>query len=256
MIRLSVGLEDVDDLIWDLENGSAPPRASIAPRASVILTTTAQRRALLARSHTVAMVGASPNTTRPSYFVFSYLRTKGKFDVIADQSDDCRDRRRPRLSHRSPRTRPSTARPTSSTSSADPTDAPPVVEDAIAAGARAIWFQYGVVNDEAIRLADDAGLDVVVDRCIKVESARFDGGLAIGGLNTRVDYHTAAAVRGARRLAPKRPRSTLGSSTRSPDCESAPRHDASTRLARDVFAHQVRYNAPYAAFARSLGFDE
>jgi predicted CoA-binding protein len=47
----------------------------------VILETVSQRRALLARSRTVAMVGASPNPTRPSYFVFSYLRTKGVLDV-------------------------------------------------------------------------------------------------------------------------------------------------------------------------------
>ena len=43
-----------------------------------------------------------------------------------------------------------------------------------------------MINEEAIRLADEAGLDVVVDRCIKVESARFDGGLALGGMNTGV----------------------------------------------------------------------
>ena len=67
-----------------------------------------------------------------------------------------------------------------------PADAPSVARDAIAAGARAIWFQYGVINDEAIRLANDAGLDVVVDRCIKVESARFDGGLASGGFDSGV----------------------------------------------------------------------
>ncbi|MBV8583226.1 MAG: CoA-binding protein, partial [Candidatus Eremiobacteraeota bacterium] len=47
----------------------------------MILTTIAQRRALLDRSKTVAMIGASPNPTRPSYFVFSYLRTRGRFDV-------------------------------------------------------------------------------------------------------------------------------------------------------------------------------
>ncbi len=67
-----------------------------------------------------------------------------------------------------------------------PEDAPQVARDAVAVGAKAIWFQYGVINDDAIRIADDAGLDVVVDRCIKVESARFDGGLALGGMNTGV----------------------------------------------------------------------
>jgi predicted CoA-binding protein len=149
----------------------------------VILETTAQRRDLLDRSRTVAMVGASPNVTRPSYFVFSYLRTHGKLDVTpinpsATEIDGVR------------------AYPTLSAYAAErgapdivdvfrrPDAAPHVARDAIAAGAKAIWFQYGVVNDEAIRLADDAGLDVVVDRCIKVESARFDGGLALYGMNT------------------------------------------------------------------------
>lgn len=49
-----------------------------------------------------------------------------------------------------------------------------VARDAIAVGAKAIWFQLGVVNEEAIRLADAAGLDVVVDCCIKTEYRRAD----------------------------------------------------------------------------------
>jgi len=149
----------------------------------VILQTPSERRALLDRSHTVAMVGASPNHARPSYFVFSYLRTKGKLDVTpinptTSEIDGVR------------------AYPSLAAYAADhgppdivdvfrrPDDAPQVAREAIAAGAKAIWFQYGVINDEAIRLADEAGLDVVVDRCMKVESARFDGGLALGGVNT------------------------------------------------------------------------
>ena len=52
-------------------------------------------------------------------------------------------------------------------------DAPGVALEAIAAGAKAIWFQLGVVNDGAIAAADAAGLDVVVDRCIKIEIARL-----------------------------------------------------------------------------------
>ncbi len=159
----------------------------------MILTTVAERRALLARSRTVAMVGASNNPTRPSYFVFSYLRTKGRLDVapinptIADIDGI--------------KAYPSLAAYAAEHGAPDivdvfrrPADAPAAARDAVAVGAKAIWFQYGVINDEAIAIADRAGLDVVVDRCIKVESARFDGGLAIGGLNSGL----ISAKRGSR----------------------------------------------------------
>ena len=149
----------------------------------MILTTLSQRRDLLARSRNVAMVGASPNPTRPSYFVFSYLRTRGRLDVTpinpAVQEID-------RV-----KAYPSLAAYAAERGAPDivdvfrkPADAPQVTREAIAAGAKAIWFQYGVINDEAIRLAGEAGLDVVVDRCIKVESARFDSGLSIGGFDS------------------------------------------------------------------------
>jgi predicted CoA-binding protein len=149
----------------------------------MILETIAQRRALLARSRTVAMVGASPNTTRPSYFVFSYLRTKGLLEVSP-------------INPATPAidgvvAYPSLAAYAEKRGAPDivdvfrkAADAPAVAREAVAVGAKAIWFQYGVVNAEAIRIADDAGLDVVVDRCLKVESARFDGGLSLGGLNS------------------------------------------------------------------------
>ena len=151
----------------------------------MILDTPAQRRALLDRSLTVAMVGASPNHSRPSYFVFSYLRTKGKLDVTPIN---------PTVSEiDGVRAYPTLAAYAAERGAPDivdvfrkPDDAPQVAREAIAAGAKAIWFQYGVINEEAIRLADEAGLDVVVDRCIKVESARFDGGLALVGMNTGV----------------------------------------------------------------------
>lgn len=149
----------------------------------MILETVGERRALLDRSHTVAMVGASPNHARASYFVFSYLRTRGQFDVTPIN---------PTIAEIDGiRAYPSLAAYAAERGAPDivdvfrrPEETPQISRDAIAAGAKAIWFQYGVINDEAIRIADDAGLDVVVDRCIKVESARFDGGLAVGGMNT------------------------------------------------------------------------
>jgi hypothetical protein len=149
----------------------------------MILETVSQRRELLERSRTVAMVGASPNPTRPSYFVFSYLRTKGMLQVAPIN---------PSVAEiDGVKAYPSLAAYAADRGAPDivdvfrkPADAPQVTREAIAAGAKAMWFQYGVINGEAIRLADEAGLDVVVDRCIKVESARFDGGLSIGGLNS------------------------------------------------------------------------
>jgi predicted CoA-binding protein len=152
----------------------------------VIIDTASGRRDLLDRSKTVAVVGASANVSRPSYFVFSFLRTSGRFDVTPIN---------PMLKNGIDGVAafPSLAAYAAERGAPDivdvfrkPEEAPQVVREAIAAGAKAVWFQYGVVNDEAIRLADEAGLDVVVDRCIKVETARFGGTLALGGMNTGV----------------------------------------------------------------------
>lgn len=149
----------------------------------MILDTVAARRDLLDHSKTIAMVGASPNPLRPSYTVFSYLRTQSPFTVSPIN--------------------PTTAeidgvKAYASLKAYTDENGPPDIVDvfrkpsevvgltreAIAAGAKAIWFQYGVINEEAIRLADEAGLAVVVDRCMKVEWARFNGGLSTSGLNS------------------------------------------------------------------------
>jgi predicted CoA-binding protein len=149
----------------------------------MILETPAQRRALLDRSTSVAMVGASANPLRPSYTVFSYLRTQGRFDVAPINPTITSIDGVPVY--------PSLAAYAAEHGAPDivdvfrrPSEVLELTREAIAAGAKSIWFQYGVVNQEAIDLAAEAGLDVVVDRCIKVESARFNGGLATNGLNS------------------------------------------------------------------------
>ncbi|HYL28096.1 MAG TPA: CoA-binding protein [Candidatus Nitrosotalea sp.] len=151
----------------------------------MILTTPSERRGLLERIRTVALVGASANPLRPSYTVFSYLRRQRGYDVtpinpMLDAIDGVA-------------AFPSLAAYAAERGAPDvvdvfrrPSEAVGVVKDAIAAGAKAIWFQYGVVNEEAIALADAADLDVVVDRCMKVEHARFCGGLSMGGMNSGV----------------------------------------------------------------------
>lgn len=63
---------------------------------------------------------------------------------------------------------------------------PGVVEEAIEVGARVVWFQLGLRHDGAARMAIDAGLEVVQDRCLKIEHARFSGGLHLGGFDTGI----------------------------------------------------------------------
>ena len=67
-----------------------------------------------------------------------------------------------------------------------PADCVPIAEDAVAIGAKTLWLQIGVVNAEAQRIAETAGLTVVMDRCVKIEYARLFGGLNWFGVNTRV----------------------------------------------------------------------
>ncbi len=153
----------------------------------MILDTASARRDLIDRSRTIAVVGASANPNRPSYFVFSFLRTSGRFASVVPVN--------PMLKGGIDGVPafPSLEAYAAVHGAPDivdvfrkPDEAPQVVREAIAVGAKAVWFQYGVINEEAIRLADEAGLDVVVDRCLKVEAARFGGTLALGGMNTGI----------------------------------------------------------------------
>jgi predicted CoA-binding protein len=149
----------------------------------MIARTPSQRRDLLERAKTVAVVGASANPLRPSYTVFSFLRTQTRYEVTPiNPTIDAIDGipAYPSLqAYAAERGAPDIVDVFRKAS-----EALAVVEEAIAVGAEAIWFQYGVVNDEAIARADRAGLTVVVDRCMKVEFARFSGGLATSGLNS------------------------------------------------------------------------
>jgi hypothetical protein len=149
----------------------------------MIVDTVGARRDLLERSKTVAMIGASSNPLRPSYTVFSYLRTMTPFEVTPIN---------PTLSAiDGVKAYPSLSAYAAEHGAPDivdvfrkPSEVVDVVREAIAVGTKAVWFQYGIINEEAIRMAGEAGLDVVVDRCIKVEWARLSGGLSTSGLNS------------------------------------------------------------------------
>ncbi len=149
----------------------------------MIVNTVSARRDLLERSKTVAIIGASANRLRPSYTVFSYLRTMTPFEVTPIN---------PTLSAiDGVKAYPSLSAYAAEHGAPDivdvfrkPSEVVDVVREAIAVGAKAVWFQYGIINEEAIRMAGEAGLAVVVDRCIKVEWARLSGGLSTSGLNS------------------------------------------------------------------------
>jgi hypothetical protein len=138
----------------------------------MIIRTDRDLKALLERSTSVAVVGASANAARPSKGVFDALASGGRFAATPinpalteiDGVPAFPTLEAFRAQH---------GAPDIVDVFRNPADAPEVAREAIAAGAKAIWFQLGVVNDDAIAAADAAGLDVVVDRCIKVEIARL-----------------------------------------------------------------------------------
>jgi len=140
-------------------------------------------KSILADVKTIAMVGASTNWNRPSYFAMKYLQTKGYRvipvnPVVAGQK----------------------LLGEAVWSSLDDIDEPidmvdifrnaeaagPITDAAIEIGAKVVWMQFGVINHEAAARAEAAGLRVVMDRCPKVEYARLNGELSWNGFNSKV----------------------------------------------------------------------
>ena len=140
-------------------------------------------RGILRRTKIIAMVGASPNWNRPSYFVMKYLQSKG-FRVIPVN---------PRALGEEILGEPVVASLIDIAVPVDLVDvfrtsdaAPAIVEDAIKIGAKAVWMQIGVRHDEAAARAEAAGLDVVMNRCPKIEYSRLCGELGWSGVNTGI----------------------------------------------------------------------
>jgi predicted CoA-binding protein len=127
-------------------------------------------------------VGASPTPSRPSYFVVKYLLTKG-FDVIPVNP---RHGGQIFFGQRVFATLSDIDRPVDIVDIFRSSDiALPVTREAIRIGAKVVWMQIGVRNDEAARLAEDAGLKVVMNRCPKIEYGRLSGEIGWAGVNSR-----------------------------------------------------------------------
>jgi predicted CoA-binding protein len=144
-----------------------------------------ERLRILQGTATVAMVGASPNPSRASYFVLTYLRADTDFrlylvnPMLPEGSDILGLPVYPSLD-----ALPEVPDLVDTFRKVD--DLPLVADDAVAVGARTLWFQLGLRHDGAAQRAHDAGLDVVADRCLKIEHARFHGGLHLAGFDTGV----------------------------------------------------------------------
>lgn len=138
-------------------------------------------RKVLTESKTVALVGLSDKPHRPSYFVGKYLLEHG-FDIIP-VNPVC-DEILGQKSYPSLADIPIDIDLVDCFRRAD--EMPDLARQAIAIGAKALWMQLSVVSEEAARIASDAGLTVVMDRCTKIEHARLFGGLGWVGVNTRI----------------------------------------------------------------------
>jgi len=135
---------------------------------------------VLHTSRTIAVVGLSSNPLRASYFVGYYLRRHG-YTVIP-----VNPREREVLGQPSISSLTDIRVPVDIVDVFRAPDAlPGIARDAVAIGAKALWCQYSVINEEGTRIAEAGGLDVVVDRCLKVEHARYIGRMHWLGFNTQ-----------------------------------------------------------------------
>ncbi len=145
-----------------------------------------ERLQILQRYRNIAIVGISADPYRASHFVAIYLQAEG-YNIIPIN---------PRYAGQTLLGKRVYASLTAAREAGaeievvdvfrKSEDVPPVAEEAIKVGARVLWLQLGIVNDEVGRQAQAAGLTFVQNRCIKIEHARFFGGLHTVGLNTGV----------------------------------------------------------------------
>jgi len=159
-----------------------PGAAALHPERTWEGPSQQQRFGILRRAKSVAIVGASNNPARASYFVATYLLSSTAYDVYLVN----------------PRESSILGQPVYASLADLPVvpdvvdvfrrheDLPGVAQEAIDIGAQTLWLQLGSWNEEAAVLAEDAGLSVVMDRCIKIEHARFHGGLHLAGFDTGV----------------------------------------------------------------------
>lgn len=145
--------------------------------------TARERLAIIQASRSVALVGVSSKKERPSNFVATYLVSSSTdFDVYFVNPNETEILGRPSF--------PTLADVPETPDIVDvfraPRHCPEIARQAVEKGAKTLWLQLGIWSPEAARIALDGGLSVVMDRCLKIEHARFHGGLHLAGFDTGV----------------------------------------------------------------------
>ena len=152
------------------------------------MNTISELRRILGTCKTIAVVGLSPQWHRPSFFAAKYMQGHGYRIVPVNPTAG------EILGERCHSSLTAAAQAVAATGGQidlvdcfrKSEDIPSVADEAIAIGARCLWMQLGVINQKAGAKARAAGLDVVMNRCVKIEHARLFGGLGWAGVNTRV----------------------------------------------------------------------
>jgi len=179
--------EDVDTV--QLANGltcdipaSSPLAKLLKSQRTWIGPTAKERQAILRDAKTVAIVGMSPNAARSSYFVGTYLKQSSDYTLyfVNPNADEILGQK----VYKSLADLPVV--PDIVDVFRKGSDIPSVIDDVVAIGAKTIWVQLGIWNQDAALYGESKGLTVVMDRCIKVEHARFHGGLHLLGFDTGV----------------------------------------------------------------------
>jgi uncharacterized protein len=146
-----------------------------------IIDDVAGLRRILLQSRTIAVLGLSGNWYRPSFFAAKYMQDHGYRIVPVNPNY------RAVLGERCyPTLREVPGKVDIVDCFRKPEEIVPIAHDAVAIGAKVLWMQLGIRNDQAAKIALDGGLDVVMNRCVKIEHARILGGLNWAGVNTGI----------------------------------------------------------------------
>ena len=185
----SIDTETPDTVTAQLSNGLTCDIPASSPLAKLLRSqrtwvgpSAKERLAILRKARSIAIVGASPNPARSSYFVGTYLQQSSDYKLyfVNPNADTILGQK----AYPDLQSLPEV--PDIVDVFRKASDIPSVIDDVLAVGAKTVWVQLGIWNEEAAYYGESKGLTVVMDRCIKVEHARFHGGLHLLGFDTGV----------------------------------------------------------------------